>query len=103
MDALRATRLSLHCVAELLIAGPQYAAHGTIKLRVTSGGFGSWTGPEVRVQGAMLRVGSASYALNGRTVADVAAEAGIVPRALSDVFHDGVGLTADHVLSVDAA
>jgi hypothetical protein len=36
---LTATRLSLHAVAEQLLAGPQHRAKGTIRLRVTPGGF----------------------------------------------------------------
>lgn len=102
MADLRETRLSLHVVAELLLAGPQYAAHGDIRLRATAGGFGTVTGDDFRVVGSRLACGPTTYALDGRTVADVAAEAGIVPRALDDVYSGGCGLGADHALQVDA-
>ena len=36
-QVLVATRRSLHGVAELVIAGPQHRATGTIRLRVTPG------------------------------------------------------------------
>lgn len=39
-NVLVKTRMSLHGVAESLIAGPQHRAHGTIRLAVTPGGFG---------------------------------------------------------------
>ena len=39
MADLVATRRSLHAVAELLLAGPQYADSGTIKLRPTPSGL----------------------------------------------------------------
>jgi len=101
MADLQTTRISLHAVAELLIAGPQYAAHGDIRLRVLPGGFGSVVGPDVRVEGSRLQHEWNSYALDGRTVADVASEAGIEARGLDDVYSGGIGLTVDHVLSVD--
>lgn len=37
MSDLRATRLSLHAVAELLLAGPQLRTRATIQLRPTRG------------------------------------------------------------------
>ena len=57
MDA--PTRRSLHGVAELLLAGPQHRAHGTIRLRVTPGGFGGVAGslrPEITSSGVATRV-----------------------------------------------
>jgi len=47
------TRRSLHGVAELLIAGPQHRAHGTIRLRATPGGFGA-VATALRVAGSDL-------------------------------------------------
>ena len=48
------TRRSLHGVAELVLAGPQYAASQTIRLCVTPGGFGTVATPQVRVEGLEL-------------------------------------------------
>jgi hypothetical protein len=38
-SALASTRRALHGVAELVIAGPQFAAHGDIRLQVRPGGI----------------------------------------------------------------
>jgi len=38
-QALSRTRVALHAIAEALIAGPQYAAHGDIRLAVRPDGF----------------------------------------------------------------
>jgi len=101
MRDLEATRLSLHAVAELLLAGPQYDASGTIKLRVTPGGFGTVAAPSTRVDGTALIAGDRLVALDGRTVSAVAAEAGLPTRSLADLYSDGPGLTADHRLTID--
>ena len=98
MSDFTTTRLALHAVAELLLAGPQYVQSATIKLRVTPGGFGTVAMPDVRVEGLSLRLGEHDFDLAGRTIAEVAADAGLVPRALDDVYADGCGLTADHLL-----
>ena len=41
-----ATRRSLHGVAELVLAGPQYRTSGSIELRVTPGGFATTVAPD---------------------------------------------------------
>jgi hypothetical protein len=102
MSDLVTTRLSLHAVAELLLAGPQFRQHRTIKLRVTPGGFGTVQPPEVRVNGTALVVADRSVSLDGRTVADLADQAGLATRPLDDVYTGGCGLTTEHLLSVDA-
>jgi len=101
MSDLATTRLSLHAVAELVLVGPQFHQCGTIKLRVTPGGFGTVQAPEVRVAGTALVVADRSVSLDGRTVADLADEAGLATRPLDDVYTGGCGLTAKHLLSVD--
>lgn len=95
-----ATRSSLHAVAELLLAGPQYEQSGTIKLRVTPGGWSTVAAPDVRVDGLTLRYEGHALELAGRSVAEVAASAGLQARALDDVYADGCGLTVDHVLEL---
>ncbi|MBO9520847.1 MAG: hypothetical protein J7518_04860 [Nocardioidaceae bacterium] len=97
-----ATRLSLHVVAELLLAGPQYDASGSIALGATPRGFGCTAQPDVRVEGTDLVVGSRVVALDGRTVGEVATDAGLVPRPLDDLYGDGPGLGPEHPLSVEA-
>ncbi len=103
MADLVATRRSLHAVAELLLAGPQYADSGTIKLRPTPSGFGTVRAPDARVAGTDLVVPDGAVPLPGRSVRDVAAAAGLTVRSLGDVYSDGSGLTPDHVLEVDVA
>jgi hypothetical protein len=103
MSHLETTRLSLHAVAELVLAGPQYDQSGTIKLRVTPGGFGTVATPDVRVDATSLVVDGRPVPLHGHTVAELAAEAGLSPRPLDDIYSGGCGLTAEHPLSVDAA
>jgi hypothetical protein len=103
MSTLGTTRLSLHAVAELLLAGPQFDQSGSIELRAVPGGFATTTEPDVRVEGSNLVGAGGAVPLHGRTVAVVADEAGLRPRQLDDVYSGGCGLTADHPLSVDPA
>jgi hypothetical protein len=100
MADLRETRLSLHAVAELLLAGPQFAQSKSIELRATQGGFGTVAAPDVRVERTSLLYDGAVVALTGRTVAEVAREAGIHPRSLDDIYSGGCGLTVEHTLTV---
>ncbi|MFL6023752.1 MAG: hypothetical protein ACJ72O_10480, partial [Marmoricola sp.] len=101
MSALVETRRSLHAVAELLLAGPQYAEQGTIKLTVTADGFATVREPLVAVAGDRLRVDGQEVALDGRTVVEVGTAAGLVPHLLTDLYTDGCGLDASHLLTVD--
>ena len=101
MATLQNTRLSLHALAELVLAGPQFAQSKSIELRATPRGFGTVLPPDVRVEGASLVTAHGKVALDGRTVAEVAREAGIEMRALDDIYSGGCGLTADYRLAVD--
>ncbi|MCY7401483.1 MAG: hypothetical protein LH477_11110 [Nocardioides sp.] len=100
MPDLETTRLSLHTVAELVLAGPQFEQSRTIKLRVSPGGFATVTTPQARVDGTSLVATGRTVPLDGRTVADVAAEAGLGPRPLEDVYSGGCGLSRKHPLTV---
>lgn len=95
------TRLMLHGVAELLLAGPQFQTSGTIRLRATPGGIGTTAEPDLRVEGHEFVAGSARVRLSGKTFAEVAAAAGIQPRRLNDVYADGPGLQPQQRLDVD--
>lgn len=87
-----ATRRSLHAVAEQLLAGPQHRAHGTIRLRMTPGGFGQVTGPW-RVEGTDLVGPDARVPLTG-TIAEIARAAGVEPGAPT-IYADHADLPAD--------
>jgi hypothetical protein len=95
---LTATRRSLHAVAEQLLAGPQHRAEGTIRLRVTPGGFGQVAGPW-RVEGGELVGPDLRVPLTG-TIADVAKAAGVEPGAPTN-YSDHADLAEDAPLSVD--
>lgn len=95
------TRLSLHAVAELLLAGPQYDASGTIRLRVVPGGFATIAEPGLSVVGGALVAGSKEVLLDGRTIGEVAQDVGVTPRPLGDVQKDHTDLGPDDVLTVE--
>ena len=98
---LVATRQSLHGVAELLIAGPQYREHGTIRLKATSDGFGGVASP-VRVAGAEL-VWDGGHAPLVGSCTELAAAAGIDVGRPEGVYSDTSALEADAALRVDPA
>jgi hypothetical protein len=103
---LDATRRTLHGVAELLLAGPQYRRAGTIQLLVCPGGFRTVAEPRVRVDGVDLVIGGAGGAerrlpMAGRTYAALAADAGVDVGAPAGVYKDGSGVQPDDVLELD--
>lgn len=101
MTDLEPTRLSLHAVAELLVAGPQKRESDTVRLRYVPGGFATVKTPEASVVNGDLVTESASIALDGQTVADVAAAAGITPSDLREFHRDYTAFTPESVLTVD--
>lgn len=102
MTDLETTRRSLHAVAELLLAGPQHAESGTIRLAVTDAGFATVARPDVRVDGSLLTHGGESVAVDGRTADELGRLVGVPPRAPADLYSDGSGVGADEILLVDA-
>ena len=103
MSDLVSTRRSLHGVAELLLAGPQHEASGTIRLTPAPGGFATTAVPAVRIEGGTIVHGDRSVELDGRTVAEVASAVGLKVCSLADLYQDGSGVEADDRLSVDGA
>ncbi|MFL6062954.1 MAG: hypothetical protein ACJ72E_17130 [Marmoricola sp.] len=98
---LTETRHALHAVAELVLAGSQYAACSRIALQVVPGGFATRYDPEVRVEGGEVLAGDGRVAIDGRTSRAIAAELGLPLRLLDDVYTDGAGYGPDEVLHVD--
>ncbi|HTC71067.1 MAG TPA: succinate dehydrogenase/fumarate reductase iron-sulfur subunit [Acidothermaceae bacterium] len=102
------TRVSLHGVAELLLAGPQRRANRSIKLVVTDDGFA--TGPLPRppwllaVRGTDLVVGDGTLTLplHG-TFADLAANAGVACAPPADAYPPASGCKGSDRLHVDPA
>ena len=99
--ALSDTRRALHAVAELVLAGPQYAANAKIRLRITPNGFATVRSPDVRVDGTAVISGTVRAEIDGRTAADLAAQLGLTARGLEDVFQGGVGVGVDESLTAD--
>jgi hypothetical protein len=100
-QTLERTRRSLHGVAELVLAGPQYAANEDIRLRVTPGGFGTVTTPDLRVEQLELVSHAARLPLGG-TFAGLARAVGVEARSLRDVYADGPDVAYDDPIMVDA-
>jgi hypothetical protein len=98
--ALVATRRSLHGVAELVIAGPQFRTQGSIELRVRPGGFGGHLS-SVRVEGSDLVWDGGRTPLAG-TCRQLAAASGQEVSDLADVYAVGSGVDPDETLTFDA-
>jgi hypothetical protein len=101
-----ATRRSLHGLAELVLAGPQHRASGTIRLRVLDGGFATVAAPDLRVTADALVIGDDGgrrVTLAGRTLGELAAAAGVEPGAPRDLYPDGSGASADDPVVLDGA
>jgi hypothetical protein len=90
----------LHGVAELVIAGPQYRAHGTIRLRAAPGGFAGIVSG-VRVDGVDVVAGDRRERITG-TARLLAAALGLDAGAPEGLYHDGSGLAPDEPLDVEA-
>jgi hypothetical protein len=85
-------------VAEPLLAGPQPRTQGTIRLRITPGGFGQVAGPW-RVEGTDLVGPDLRVPLTG-TVADVSRAADFEAGAPT-IYSDHAELAEDAPLAVD--
>jgi hypothetical protein len=101
-EILPTTRRSLHGIAELVLAGPQYATSDDIRLRATPGGFGTVSAPVLRIEGLELVTPAASYPLVG-TFAGLADRAGVRARALRDVYETGPDVDPTDPIVLDAA
>ncbi|WP_067802247.1 hypothetical protein [Nocardia beijingensis] len=95
----RRSRVGLHAVAELLIAGPQYREFGTIRLGVVPRGFGGVRWP-VSVAGDEL-VWPAGRARLAGTYRELAAAAGFEPVAPEGVYSATTGVDPDAAIEVD--
>lgn len=100
---LIATRRALHGVAELVLAGPQYRAAGSIRLRVIPGGFATVVGPRLRVEEDHLVAGDARVPMTGRSYAELAAEPGVEVGAPAGLYSDGSGVDPDEPIAIDPA
>lgn len=99
--ALSVTRRSLHAVAELLLAGPQHRTSGTVRLRVSPGGFRTTKEPDVRVDGIEVVAGDRRCAIADATARSIGAALGLDAGGPVDVYHDGSNAALDDVLVLD--
>jgi hypothetical protein len=108
-EPVPATRRALHGVAELLLAGPQYRATGTMRLAVRPGGFGT-VRPHGDVVSAavdgtdlvVVRDAELRLPLVG-TYGSVAAAADLTPGGLDGAYADTSGLGRADAVAVDPA
>jgi hypothetical protein len=108
-DVLAATRRTLHGIAEAVVAGPQFRATGTMRLRQRAGGFGTVRGFDkvalVAVDGTDLvvtGVDEVRFPLRG-TLGELAAAARLPFGGLESAYTGGSRPTADQPVEVDAA
>jgi len=100
-DDLAATRRSLHGVAELVLAGPQYRASGKLRLRVVPGGFATVTTPALRVDGPLVTgAEEAMIAITGRTPRVLGVDLGITAGRPDGAYEGGSGVDLDETLTV---
>lgn len=100
-ERIARTRKALHAVAELVIAGPQYRATGTIRLQATPDGFGA-VASSLRVEGTELAWDGGRTPLTG-TCRSLAAAAGEVVGAPDGLYHDHAEIGPDDELVVEEA
>jgi hypothetical protein len=102
-DELAVTRRSLHGVAELVLAGPQYRATGKLRLSVVPDGFATTLTPRLRVDGN--RVADArgiAVSIGGRTPRALGAELGLAAGRPEGAYDGGSGVDPDETLRLDA-
>jgi len=99
---LAMTRRTLHAVAELVLAGPQYRATGKLRLRVVPGGFATVLAPELRAVGTGV-VGSVGVAvpIDGHTARAIGAELGVAVGRPEGAYEDGAGVDPGETLTLD--
>ncbi len=102
-DDLAATRRSLHGVAELVLAGPQYRATGRLRLGMVPGGFATTTlSPRLLVDGSLVAGAEGVTAvIGGRTPRAIGAELGVAAGRPEGLYADGSGVGPDEALTVD--
>ncbi|GAA5018393.1 hypothetical protein [Kitasatospora paranensis] len=100
-DTVVRTRRALHAVAETVLAGPQYRASGTIRLRTYPGGFATTAEPFLQVVGNELMAPGRRLPLTGTTSGALAAAVGVDPGPPAGLYGDGSGVGPDDPLDAD--
>lgn len=101
-DELAVTRRSLHGVAELVLAGPQYRVSGKLRLAVVPGGFATVMPPSLRVNGSRVAgADGAAIAIGGQTPRALGAALGVAAGRPEGAYDGGSGVDPDEPLVLD--
>ncbi|MGB9378718.1 MAG: hypothetical protein WCB04_14525 [Mycobacteriales bacterium] len=95
------TRRGLHAVGEQVLAGPQYLASGTIRLRITAGGFATVADPGLQVDGMDLVSGDQRLPISGMTAEALGRAVGVAAGIPEGLYNDHSGVRTDRVLTLD--
>jgi hypothetical protein len=102
-QGLVTARRSLHAVAELVLAGPQYRAIGKLRLQVVPGGFATIGTPQLRALGTEVNgAGGVAVLINGRTPRAIGAELGVAAGRPECAYDGGSGVDLDEMLTLQA-
>jgi hypothetical protein len=102
-EVLAATRRSLHAVAELVLAGPQYRAIGKLRLRVIPGGFATIGTPELQAVGTEVTgARGAAVPINGQTARAIGADLGVTAGRPAGAYDGGSEVGLDEMLTIQA-
>jgi hypothetical protein len=100
-QGLATARRSLHAVAELVLAGPQYRATGKLRLQVIPGGFATIGTPELRAVGTQVTgPGGVAVAIDGRTPRAIAADLGVTVGRPEGTYDGGSDVDPDEKLTL---
>jgi hypothetical protein len=98
-DELAIARRSLHGVAELVLAGPQYRTTGKLRLGVVPGGFATILTPRLRVARALVAdAEGTTVAIGGRSPRAIGAELGVTAGPPQGAYEGGSGVDPDETL-----
>ena len=100
-DTYTQTRLSLHALAELVLAGPRFRETGDLRLRVRPEGIGTWDDPVIALAAGELVTPHSRIPLNGLTISDAAKQAGWEASPLDDVYSDGPHVPPSETVHLD--
>jgi len=99
IDRYSRSRRALHGLAEGLLAGPQYATSGTIRLRVVDGAIATVAAPDARYLDGALVVDGRRVPVGG-TFGDLGTMVGLA-WSVPTHYSDHSGLSADDAANVD--
>ena len=101
-DELAIARRSLHGVAELVLAGPQYRTTGKLRLGVVPGGFATILTPRLRVARSLVTdPEGVTVAIGGCTPRAIGAELGVTAGPPEGAYEGGSGVDPDETLILD--